>query len=400
MRDLTDAGLRALKPPATGRTEIRDPRVKGLVLRLTPNGAASWSVRVRTREGKHTRPTLGTWPAMSIADARRSALAMIVAVQSGGDPVAEKKSARAERKEREAAPTVAERMAEWRKAKAASWSARYAAEVERLCIREIEPKLGRRPLRETSRADWSGLIAAKHRRAPGVGAMLYRTAAAFLNFAEAHGWIDLPLLPRKGAQVIAPPVAARDRVLSDDELAAIWKAADREPPKLRAFVRLLALTAARELEVADIETGEVDLATGRWCLPAERTKNRNSITLPLGPLALSELRAVWPNEEIGEGYYLLGRTGRSGFRGFSRLKDRLDAAAGVSGWRWHDLRRSARTGLARLGVSTEVAELCLNHISGRSALVRTYDLHRYEAEIIDALTRWQSHVAALIGEGR
>jgi hypothetical protein len=111
-KELTDAFLRTLKPPAMGRREVRDTRVIGLVLRLTPNGIATWSVRTRTRDGKQTRPTLGTWPAMGIAEARRQAMAKLAEVQKGADPVAEKRAARAARAAPAAEAPVAERLSE------------------------------------------------------------------------------------------------------------------------------------------------------------------------------------------------------------------------------------------------------------------------------------------------
>ena len=268
--------------------------------------------------------------------------------------------------------------------------------MARIAKRDIEPKLGRKALVETTRADWTGLVSAKRKVAPAMASALYRVCASFLGHAEAHGWIAAPLLPRKGVKTLAPLPAARERVLTDDELRQVWRAADREAPKLRAFVRLLILTAARELEVADISAGEVDRAAARWSIPGARTKNRAGYVLPLCPSALAELATVWPNEEPGSGHMLLGRSPSNGFRGFSRLKERLDAASNVTDWRFHDLRRTARTGMTRLGVARDHAEAAINHLSGRSALERTYDRHDYAAEIIDALTIWQGHVAGLV----
>jgi integrase len=269
-----------------------------------------------------------------------------------------------------------------------------------VCTAEIVPPIGTRPLIETTRADWTGIIAAKHRRAPGVGSTLYRMCAAFLNHAEAHGWIAVPLLPRKGLAIIAPPVAARERTLADSELRAIWQAADQLQPKARAFVHLLAMTAAREMEVADIATGEIDLPSSTWSIPGSRTKNRRGIALPLHPLLLDDLRGVWPKHSIRAGiaWRLLGGIAGGGFRGFSKLKARVDKDSGVTDWRWHDLRRTARTGMTRLGVSRDHAEAALNHVSVRSALERTYDRHDFAPEVITALTLWQAHVAGLVNE--
>ena len=433
-RDLTDAWIRTVQPPEEGRLEIRDARVPGLVLRFTKKGAkagkGTWSVRLRTHDGKHTRPKVGTWPALGIADARKQARAIIGAIEKGSDPAAEKREARAARKrqatEQKAAVagTVAARLLEWQAGRAGDrvspWSERYSAEVQRVCDQAVIPALGARPLAETTREDWTGLIrdwkrtVAKPKAKPkagekgragapardgsGAAAFLYRTASAFLNYAEAHGWIAAPLLPRKGASIIAAPPASRERVLSDDELLAVWNAADREPPKQRAAIRLLILTAAREGEVADLSVGEIDLPAARWTIPAERAKNRTALTVPLSPLAMAELAVVIPEDAEAE-TYLFGRSGTGGFTGWGKLKKRIDAASKVTGWRWHDLRRTARTGMTRLGVPRDHAEAAINHISGRSKLDRTYDRHDYADEVIAALTRWQAHVAGLVGQG-
>jgi hypothetical protein len=127
---------------------------------------------------------------------------------------------------------------------------------------------------------------------------------------------------------------------------------------------------------------EIDIDAARWTIPSKRTKNGVGYTLPLCALALAEIKAAGPA--------LLG------FSGFSKLKKALDEHSGVSGWRLHDLRRSMRTGLSRLGVPREIAEASVNHISGRSGLVGTYDRHDYADEIIEAIGRWQAHVARVV----
>jgi integrase len=399
-RELTDAYLRTIDPPAIGRLELRDNRVRGLVLRVTPAGVASWSVRTRTHEGKQTRPSLGTWPAMSISEARKAAIGALAAVGGGADPIAERQTSRAARKARAAEPTVAERLAEWHATRTHDpvkpWSPRHAVEVGRLIANNIPPKLATKPLADSTRPEWTALVLHKRRTAPAAASNLYRALSAFLNYAEAAGWIPAPLLPRKGAAMLAPAVASRERVLSDDELGAIWGAANREAPRQRAFVRLLILTAARESEVAGIAAGEVDFAAGRWTIPATRSKNGRALTVPLCELAMAELRAVQPTEPRGSTWRLLGRAGSAPLSGFSKMKARIDAAAGVTGWRWHDLRRTARTGMTRLGVDRDHAEAALNHISGRSALERTYDRHLYTNEVIAALGVWQSHAASIV----
>jgi integrase len=396
-RDLTDVFLRNLKPPERGRIEIRDTKVRGLVLRMTWTGAATWSVRAVLRDGRHTRVNLGRYPGTSLAEARRSALDALARIHKGADPVAEKRAARAARKAIATEATVAQRLGEWQQAKTSRWSDRHAAEVARLVEKEIVPALGTKPLRMTTREDWTCLVAKRRVEAPALAGLLYRVASSFLNHAEAAGWIDTPLLPRKGASRLAPPPPPRERALSEAELAAIWTASATEPPKPRAFIRLMILTGCRRAEAAGIATGEVDRAAGIWRLPAKRSKNRRAHVMPLCGLALAELDAVWPEhaEEAGDDWRLLGAHG-SAFVGFSKLKKRIDAKANIAPWCWHDLRRTVRTGLARLGVDRLHAERALNHVSGQSRVERTYDTHDYEAETLAALRRWQAYLAALV----
>jgi integrase len=299
---------------------------------------------------------------------------------------------------------VAERFAEWRTAreqdKAKPWSNRHAGEVKRLGDKEIIPRLGKCPLIETTRGDWTALVAKKRKSAPAMASLLYRVCSSFLGHAEAHGWIALPLLPRKGLATLAPSAAPRERILTDDELRSIWNASAALNAKPRAFVQLLIMTAAREMEVADIAVGEIDRSTCTWTIPARRAKNKRAITLPLHNLALAALWHVWPEHGTAAGpqWKLLGDIAGSGLRGFSKLKTRLDEKSGIVDWRWHDLRRTARTAMTRLGVSRDHAEAAINHISGRSVLERTYDRHDFATEVIGALSQWQNHVAALASE--
>jgi integrase len=260
-------------------------------------------------------------------------------------------------------------------------------EVARIIKADILPVLGSRALSQTTRADWVGLVNTKKAKAQAMAALIYRVVSAFTNYAEAAGWIEQAPLPRRGSAVLAPPPRARDRVLSDDELTRVWQAAGTLNARGRALVRLLVLTGARRNEVAGLHPGEIDVPpaareTGAaWKLPSHRAKNGKGYTIPLCPLALSELSAC--------NYHPLTA-------GFSKLKLQLDAASGVTGWVLHDLRRTVRTGLSKLGIAREISEAAINHIGSRAGLVATYDKHDYAGEVLAALSAWQDHVARLV----
>ena len=158
------------------------------------------------------------------------------------------------------------------------------------------------------------------------------------------------------------------------------------------------MTAARQSEAANIAIGEIDLGIASWSIPGSRTKNKKGIVLPLHALLLADLEAVWPPRDVAVGsrWRLLGDVAGDGFKGFGKLKQRVDELSGVTDWRWHDLRRTARTGMTRLGVSRDHAEAALNHVSGRSALERTYDRYDLAPQVISAVSRWQEHVLSLV----
>jgi integrase len=159
---------------------------------------------------------------------------------------------------------------------------------------------------------------------------------------------------------------ARDRILTDDELRAIWKAS--EGSAFGSYVRFLLLTGARRNEAAGMEWAEV--VSGDWTLPASRNKTVQDLIRPLSQAALATLPE--PN-----GQFVFGRKGKP-LAVFGVPKSKLDEASGVTGYTLHDLRRTARSLMSRAGVPTDHAERCLGHtIPGVRGV---YDRHEYHAE--------------------
>jgi hypothetical protein len=148
--------------------------------------------------------------------------------------------------------------------------------------------------------------------------------------------------------------------------------------------------------------GEVVASGTIWVIPAARTKNGREHVVPLGPLAQQELQLVWPSDTRNHGDYwmLLGRSPTNGFVGNGKLLRRLFQTSATSNWTWHDLRRTARTGMTYLGVSEADAEAALNHITGRGKLVATYDHSGPSTSGIAALRTWQNYVADVVEDRR
>jgi integrase len=186
----------------------------------------------------------------------------------------------------------------------------------------------------------------------------------------------------------------RDRVLNDGEIRAIWNACDDDDAG--RIVRLLLLTGCRREEIGALRWSEIDLDTGLMTIPGTRTKNHRTLELILPEAAIDIMRSVLRHEGRD---YVFGRFGGA-FSGWSALKLRLDAkivlATGkpLAPWRLHDLRRTMRTGLGKLGVRPDIAELAINHVKGGVEAI--YDRYMYQREIKAALALWAEHVLAAV----
>jgi integrase len=165
----------------------------------------------------------------------------------------------------------------------------------------------------------------------------------------------------------------RTRILSDDELRAVWRAAEAHPGPFGPLVHFLLLTGARRSEASAMRWDE--LAGTDWTLPAARNKTKFDLIRPLSPAALAVLETL---PKIGSHGHVFTTDGRRPLGGFSRFKRELDKASGITGWTLHDLRRTARSLMSRAKVDSDHAERCLGHVIG--GVRGTYDRYQYHAE--------------------
>jgi integrase len=166
---------------------------------------------------------------------------------------------------------------------------------------------------------------------------------------------------------------ARERTLTDDELRAVWKVADGTPGPFGPYVQFLLLTAARRNEASEMVQGELNGID--WTLPADRNKTKVDLVRPLSEAALAVLAKV---PKLAGCKFMFSTDGKNPISGFTRFKDNLDKACGVTGWTLHDLRRSARSLMSRAGVPSDHAERCLGHVI--TGVRATYDRHEFYAE--------------------
>jgi integrase len=166
---------------------------------------------------------------------------------------------------------------------------------------------------------------------------------------------------------------ARSRILSDDELRAVWKAANAMKNAFGPLTKFLLLTATRRDEAAKMRHSELDRDT--WTIPAARYKNGHDHVVPLSGAAqaiIDDLPTVNGSDLV------FTHDGKRPVGGFSKFKARLDRDSGVTGWRLHDLRRTARSVMSRAGVPTDHAERALGHVI--NGVRGVYDRHEYLSE--------------------
>lgn len=286
-KDLTQIALDKLKS-GPARREVPDGKLRGLFHIIQPTGARSWAVRYRIN-GISKKLTLGPYPAIDLKEAREKAADAIKVVVNGEDPAAIKQ----ERKRAELVPddrdlvekVAAEFVVRYAKPKQRSW-----AETERILNKEVgAPWMGRR-LSKIGRADVHELLDGVVDR--GAPIMANRCLAALRRMCA---WaVERGLIESSPCDKVKAPAAerSRDRVLSDDELKAVWKAADAIRWPFGPMLQLLVLIDQRRDEIASMSWNEIDFEARTWTLPRERSKNDQAHVVPLSEQAIAILKDV------------------------------------------------------------------------------------------------------------
>ena len=187
----------------------------------------------------------------------------------------------------------------------------------------------------------------------------------------------------------------RERVLTDEEIGAVWRAADGFP--YGPIVRLLLATGQRRNEVGAIRWPELDLEGKTWRLPKERTKGNRDHTVPLNGLALEMLKTC---HRIEGRDCIFATRKETAFSGWSKAKHQLDTRSGVQDWRLHDLRRTVATGMQAAGVMPHVVAAVLNHSqAGLFGVTAIYLRDRQEEAKREALELWSQRLRSIVDEG-
>jgi integrase len=397
---LTRSRVEALKP-RDKEYEVGDPACPGLQLRVGRSGTKSWHWRF-TWHGKRERIVLGTYPATNLAEAHQRAEEARALLRRGIDPrragLTTASRVRPETSAPDAAPghSVAHLACEYmeRHVKKRRRRPQY---VQRSLDADVLPRWGNRDARTIKPREVIELLDEIADRSPVMANRVAGILSQMFRFGIHRAIVEttpVQLLYRPGGKE-----KPRTRVLSEEELKSFLtnlEAACRFQ-RLPHVLRLLLLTMQRRGEFAAAEWREFDFQAKTWTIPGDHTKTGRGHVLPLSDWAIEELRSL--QAMAGRSPYVLPNIDGTGpldpkyiTRGVARCQNRF-RKRGVAKFSVHDLRRTGRTGLARLGVKFDIAERVLNH--AREKIHATYDLHEYLDEKREALDRWEKYLKSL-----
>ena len=364
-----------------------DTELPGFGLRL--QGQRRTYIAQYRANGRTRRVKLGAAETLSPTQAREGARRVLARVALGHDPQAEKQAKRAA-----AVHTFTHVVDAYLAAKARELRPASSRITKLYLTGDYFRPLHARGVAEITHADIAARLSAITRtHSAHTAAAARRAISALFRWTMEEGWTQTnPVIGTRRPQ----EAAARDRVLSDAELVAIWRGSGDDD--FGKILRLLILLGSRRQEIGGMRWSEFDdLDAGIWTLPKERSKNHRAHTITLPPAALDIIRSV----PRGERDHLFGERAGSGFTGWSNAKVELDQRLdGVAAWRLHDLRRTIATGMADIGIEPHHIEACLNHYSGhRRGPHGIYNRSTYERQVKAALVRWSEHLLALV-EGR
>lgn len=366
-------------------TDYWDDRLPGFGVRVAQSGRKSFIVRYSAADGRKRRLTLGAYPVLTLADARDKAREALAAVARGEDPQGKKKAERRAPTFGELAKVYLERHA---KVKKRRWR-----EDERVLRVDLLPHWKRRKAKSIGRQDVSevldGIVA---RGAPIMANRTKALISKIYNFGIGRGLVEhnpclgVPM-PAKARQ--------RDRVLSEEEIRALWRVLDHEDPVMAATFKMRLLTAQRGVEVLAMRWEHID--GDWWTIPAEVAKNGLTHRVPLAPQVqslLDELRPV-----TGGSVWVFASPRRKGahITAVQKAAERIAKRAEVD-FVPHDLRRTAASFMTSMGISRLVVSKILNHVE--SGITAVYDRHSYDAEKRQALVRWAGKMDEILGRSR
>jgi integrase len=377
------------------QTDYFDTVAQGLSLRVAKNGYRSWCFNFRSpRDGKRARATVGTYPATSLAAARGKAIEARGHVDAGNDP-------RLVLAGQAAAGMTMAALVDAYLADPEKAVLRSRDEIERRLRKNVLPVIGEVKIAELRRRDVRNVSDIILRRGKRIEATrVFEDVRAVIRWAVENEYLDAN--PLDGMSKPAES-ASRNRVLSDEEIRTLWTGLPKSLARsvqCQRIIKLCLVTAQRVGEVAGIVPAELDLTAREWRLPESRVKNATAHTVPLSDLAIRIIKEAMADAGEGAQLFPCG-DGSLAAAAVARtiLRANKDGRFGIAQWSAHDLRRTALTGMARLGVAPIVLGHVANHRSTTRAGVTlaVYSQYAYDKEKRAALEMWADRLVAIVG---
>jgi integrase len=379
---------------------VWDTDVRGFGCRASPNGRLSWCFQYWKGGvgGKSERISFG---AVSLDEARANAEKLRADVNNasagnGAYPVTRKKQRLIDQKAELQSPPLSECLSIYLRKN--STGNRYWKETKQYLERLITLLGENTKARDITKNDIRRIIDSYEDIGQHGAARLHFAAIRpFFRFLVTRDIISVSPVDTLPAPRICAP---RDRVLTDDEIRLVWQATDELSYPFGPWYKILLLTAQRRNEVAGMQWCEIDLENGLWIVPKERTKNHVLHTVHLSPLAceiIKSIRAIknpQASKTRAKEPYVFSTNGDAPISGFSKAKTQLDRLLpDIPEWRIHDLRRTAASGMARLGFQPHVIERVLNHVSGATGgLIGVYQRFDYLSDRKKAVFAWNDYI--------
>jgi integrase len=382
--NLTDRAIKALRP-ADRQIDYSDKGLPGFLLRVCPGGAKTFQVFYRHHR-RQRRYTLGRYPTLTLTAARTRQMAKIALADAihGKDPGAIRKS---------------EREAETFARLAAAYMERHAKKFKKTWRQDewmidtyLNPVWGPRKLKDITRRDVRDVVVRIADHAPIMANRVLALVKRMFNFALDDEWVDANPCYR-----LARPSKEhqRDRVLTEDEIHALWTALDEEPAPVAALLRFQLLTAQRVSEVRQMRRTDLDVNGAWWTIPSEFAKNGHAHRVPLSSQALDIVKQRLA-ATTGSWLFTAAKDASLplSYGTIHTAVRRIRKNAGLQDWGSHDLRRTVVSLLSAQGTSRTILKKILNH--AEREVISTYDRYSYDPEKRAALDAWARRVEAIL----
>ncbi|MCZ6863811.1 MAG: site-specific integrase [Alphaproteobacteria bacterium] len=366
--------------PGPKRITTPDPEMRGHYVRITPRGAKSFVAVARDPGGKQIWSTIGGTDVLTIGESREQARERIKRIKAG-QPAVEPPPLE---------PDSFEVIAEiWVHRHVKAKRLRTEREILRLLNKHVYPAFGDREFETIKRSDVTKLLdLVEDGSGPRQADTVLTVLRSIMNWHATRTDDYVPPVIR-GMARDDRHAKKRARILDDDEIRALWGAADTSG-SFGAFVKLAILTGQRRQKIATMRWQDLTL-DGTWNIPTEDREKGNGGALMLPEIAVDIIRS---QKRISGNAYVFPARGGGHFNAYGPRKKSLDAKAQIAPWVIHDLRRTARSLMARAGVRSEIAERVMGHVL--PGVEGIYDRHEYRKEKADALAKLAGLIALIL----